>query len=288
MKFRLWLSVATVILASLLVRDATGAESVAPSALSEVRRVLARHILENRDLDEVARLGQQMFRDRLNAGSNYTEVWIRDFETFIETALESAQAGGNPRRALGVLPLSGRWRRHHRRLRAEGKGAETVPPALVGHQAGVRRAREHSRGRPGAGPSFGDLEICEDHRRYIPPAKERERPDGLASAGARTGLSPEKPLRLEARADLGGDEDQLDGRAARAPLGRRNGRGEPSLAEHLRQRDVCSCGRPLPRPCRPAASYAGQVAARPRIRSPPRPWNGSGIPRGTNSGRTFI
>ena len=29
-----------------------------------------------------------MFRDRLNAGSHYKEVWIRDFETFIEAAME--------------------------------------------------------------------------------------------------------------------------------------------------------------------------------------------------------
>lgn len=51
---------------------------------------LARQILDDSRLDEVRRMGLDLLRSGLNAGSGYAEVWIRDLNTFIVPALEVA------------------------------------------------------------------------------------------------------------------------------------------------------------------------------------------------------
>jgi hypothetical protein len=49
---------------------------------------LARKIQADRTLTEVHRMAGELLKRGLNAGSGYSEVWIRDLNTFIEVALE--------------------------------------------------------------------------------------------------------------------------------------------------------------------------------------------------------
>lgn len=51
---------------------------------------LAQSILEDRRMDRVKQMGHHVFRSGLSAGSGYSEVWIRDLNTFIVPALEVA------------------------------------------------------------------------------------------------------------------------------------------------------------------------------------------------------
>lgn len=49
---------------------------------------LARAIRTDQTLTEVHRMAQELLRHGLNAGNGYSEVWIRDLNTFLEVALE--------------------------------------------------------------------------------------------------------------------------------------------------------------------------------------------------------
>ncbi len=49
---------------------------------------LARAILADKTLDKVEKMGKELLSKGYNAGSGYSEVWIRDMNTFIETSLE--------------------------------------------------------------------------------------------------------------------------------------------------------------------------------------------------------
>ena len=49
---------------------------------------LAEDIRADQSLDQVHKLAQDLLKTGLNAGSGYSEVWIRDLNTFIEIALE--------------------------------------------------------------------------------------------------------------------------------------------------------------------------------------------------------
>ncbi len=60
--------------------------SAAPCA--ETNRNLAAEIRADQTLVDVHRMAQDLLRRGLNAGSGYSEVWIRDLNTFIEVALE--------------------------------------------------------------------------------------------------------------------------------------------------------------------------------------------------------
>ena len=61
-----------------LEQDADQADSAA----------LAAKILDDSTLSNVYAKARQLLKDQLNAGSGYGEVWIRDFNTFIEVALQ--------------------------------------------------------------------------------------------------------------------------------------------------------------------------------------------------------
>ena len=51
-------------------------------------RIVQKQILENRTIDEVNRMAHQIVSSGLNAGDGYGEVWIRDFNTFIQVAMD--------------------------------------------------------------------------------------------------------------------------------------------------------------------------------------------------------
>jgi glycogen debranching enzyme len=69
------------LLASVLAMVAGAARRVDQAAL-------AREILADRSLHDVHEMARKVFEDGLTAGSGYSEVWIRDLNTFIEVALE--------------------------------------------------------------------------------------------------------------------------------------------------------------------------------------------------------
>lgn len=70
--------------------------AVMPRALAQNNSValnpgdaeLAAQILADKNLVEVHRMAQELLKGGLNAGSGYSQVWIRDMNTFIEVALE--------------------------------------------------------------------------------------------------------------------------------------------------------------------------------------------------------
>lgn len=51
-------------------------------------RLLRKSILEDRTMDQVYDMAHDVVSAGLNAGSGYGEVWIRDFNTFITTAMD--------------------------------------------------------------------------------------------------------------------------------------------------------------------------------------------------------
>lgn len=65
----------------------TRSEQAAPRTPA---RNLARLILQDERMDEVARMGHELLRSGMNAGSGYREVWIRDLNTFIRPLLDVA------------------------------------------------------------------------------------------------------------------------------------------------------------------------------------------------------
>ena len=53
-------------------------------------RDLARRILQDERMDAVVRMGHELLKSGMNAGSGYSEVWIRDLNTFIVPLLDVA------------------------------------------------------------------------------------------------------------------------------------------------------------------------------------------------------
>src|SRR5579864_7980516 len=70
--------------------------SVLPQAMAQTNSAtanltdseLAAKILADQNLIEVHRKAQDLLKGGLNAGSSYSQVWVRDMNTFIEIALE--------------------------------------------------------------------------------------------------------------------------------------------------------------------------------------------------------
>ena len=68
----------------------------------ECNRELATSILNDSTLIKVEQMGRQLLSKGYNAGGVYDEVWIRDFNTFIETVMDIAPKE-NVREALSVF-----------------------------------------------------------------------------------------------------------------------------------------------------------------------------------------
>ena len=66
----------------LTVASAHGAEAVRPD--------VAQEILQDERMDNVLRMGHELLKTGMNAGSGYSEVWIRDLNTFIVPLLDVA------------------------------------------------------------------------------------------------------------------------------------------------------------------------------------------------------
>ncbi len=67
-------------------------------------RELARAILKDRTLSVVDSMGHALLKKGYNAGSGYSQTWIRDFNTFIETAMDVAGTS-DVRKALSTFFL---------------------------------------------------------------------------------------------------------------------------------------------------------------------------------------
>ncbi len=91
MKIHSQLSICTELaLSACLVAIPALAGSVAPTPQpTQTNRLqLARQILADERMDQVVRMGQDLLKSGLNAGSGYAEVWIRDLNTFLVPVLE--------------------------------------------------------------------------------------------------------------------------------------------------------------------------------------------------------
>lgn len=52
-------------------------------------RALAKQIMDDATLATVDSMGRAILSQGLNAGSGYSQVWVRDMNTFVETALDT-------------------------------------------------------------------------------------------------------------------------------------------------------------------------------------------------------
>ncbi len=59
-----------------------------PSSIAETHQELANHILADTSLQTVERMARELLGKGFDAGGGYTQVWIRDLNTFIETSCE--------------------------------------------------------------------------------------------------------------------------------------------------------------------------------------------------------
>src|SRR5580693_4728764 len=78
--------IVAVVLASLVLGLAVQAADVKPG-LSTNDATLAQQILQDRRLDQVETMALQLLKG-FNAGTSYGEIWIRDFNTFIDGSLQ--------------------------------------------------------------------------------------------------------------------------------------------------------------------------------------------------------
>jgi len=72
---------------------ATGMSTIAMAQSGRESRQSAEHklpqkILEDKRMDDVVRMGYELLKSGMNAGSGYSEVWIRDLNTFIVPLLD--------------------------------------------------------------------------------------------------------------------------------------------------------------------------------------------------------
>jgi len=58
----------------------------------EISKELARKIMSNKDFDQVKTMALEVVKTGFNAGDGYGEVWIRDYNTFIELSAEVFEA----------------------------------------------------------------------------------------------------------------------------------------------------------------------------------------------------
>ena len=78
--------IVVVILAGLALKLSEQATEAAPSS-STNDAILAQQILQDRRLDQVETMALQLLKG-FNAGTSYGEIWIRDFNTFIDGSLQ--------------------------------------------------------------------------------------------------------------------------------------------------------------------------------------------------------
>lgn len=79
---------ATLCLVVILAGTATSMARTEPVSRQTVDRKLAQTILKDKRIDQVVRMGQDLLKSGMNAGSGYSEVWIRDLNTFIVPLLD--------------------------------------------------------------------------------------------------------------------------------------------------------------------------------------------------------
>lgn len=84
---RRWAGALGFLLLVLSLETSAHAETTRKPAKA-AERELAAEILADRDLDAVLARARALLKTGLNAGSGYGEVWIRDFNTFLELSLD--------------------------------------------------------------------------------------------------------------------------------------------------------------------------------------------------------
>lgn len=121
------------------------------SVYAEGNKLLAEKIINDQRLDQVEQMAKSVISQGLNAGSGYSQIWARDMNTFVETALEQ------------VVPdkqLVGKWtkwrKQLHKNVRLRGMpsiGLTLYPVYPDGFfhggmgKAMFRAARDTSKGR---------------------------------------------------------------------------------------------------------------------------------------------
>jgi putative alpha-1,2-mannosidase len=74
----------------MVIAMVTTTDTMAQPNLTSTDRELAGKILQDGRMDEVLRMGHELLKSGMNAGSGYSEVWIRDLNTFIVPLLDVA------------------------------------------------------------------------------------------------------------------------------------------------------------------------------------------------------
>lgn len=70
----------------MLLGTQLSAQQTKPDRIAQLK--LAKSILADQNLKYVDSLAREVIKEGFNAGSGYSQIWARDLNTFIETALE--------------------------------------------------------------------------------------------------------------------------------------------------------------------------------------------------------
>ena len=76
------MQVIVCVFASLVMTTTSTAQSDHTNRQS-TERELTQTILQDERMDAVVRMGHELLKSGMNAGSSYSEVWIRDLNTFM-------------------------------------------------------------------------------------------------------------------------------------------------------------------------------------------------------------
>ena len=82
------LTARVIVLVSILTASLSCSSPDKDASWNDSDLELAKAILSDKTLDKVVDMGKVLLSKGYNAGSGYSEVWIRDMNTFIETSLE--------------------------------------------------------------------------------------------------------------------------------------------------------------------------------------------------------
>ena len=79
------------IILTVLILALTTQGKAEPVDVATKDAILAKQILQDKRLDKVEAMGLQLLKG-FNAGTSYSEIWIRDFNTFIDGSLRVHEA----------------------------------------------------------------------------------------------------------------------------------------------------------------------------------------------------
>ena len=153
-----------------------------PPSRPAADRDLARKILQDERMDEVVDMGHELLKSGMNAGSGYSEVWIRDLNTFIVPLLDVAPRKSVREALLVFFHFQGEDGNIVDGYVPKEKGHAGYKYPLHGEQARPQGAQEHGRDRPGKLAGAGGVPVCPEDGRHAPSSTRSSATSRFAGA----------------------------------------------------------------------------------------------------------